>query len=202
MPDRDFWQSVYQSGATHWDLRGPTPVFCGLAENGEFSPGKMIVLGAGRGYDARLFARHGFMVTAVDIASDAVREMHALAEKDAPVAAVRADMFALPEFFAGMFDYVLEYVTYCAIDPAQREAYADLVAGLLKPGGHFIGLIFPIEERPGGPPFAVSADELVGMFAARGLKLVRREYPVDSIKPRAGREELVVCRRISDLVSD
>lgn len=195
MPDREFWESVYRSGATHWDLCGPTPVFCKLAESGVFPPGKMIVLGAGRGYDARLFARQAFSVTAVDFAAEAVREMQMLAEKDAPVAVIRADMFALPDFFEGMFDYVLEYVTYCAIDPAQRTAYADLVARLLKPGGQFIGLVFPIEDRPGGPPFAVDSDELIDLLAERGFELVRREVPADSIKPRAGREELVVCRR-------
>lgn len=195
MPDRDFWQSVYRAGTTFWDLGGPTPVFCAMAESGAYSPGKMIVLGAGRGYDARLFARHGFTVTAVDFASEAVRDMQMLAEKDAPVAAVRADMFALPEFFKGSFDYVLEYVTYCAIDPVQRVAYADVVADLLKPGGRFIGLIFPIEDRPGGPPFGVSPDELIELLTVRGFSLQHRGFPEETIKPRKGREELVVLEK-------
>jgi len=130
MPDTNspqFWQTAYQNGATAWDLGGPTPVFCRLAENGQITsehalpPGKMIVPGAGRGYDARLFARHGFTVTAVDFASDAIREMHLLAEPDAPVAIVKADWFDLPPFFEGNFDYVLEYVAYCAINPAQTR---------------------------------------------------------------------------------
>jgi SAM-dependent methyltransferase len=157
----------------------------------------MIVLGAGRGYDARLFARNGFTVTAVDFAPEAVRDMQQLAEPEAPIAALRADMFKLPPFMNGSFDYVLEYVTYCAIDPSSREDYVDLVANLLTPGGLFIGLIFPIGCHDGGPPFAVDADELIEGLIARGLTLVQREFPEDSIKPRKGREELVIMQQPS-----
>jgi methyl halide transferase len=191
----DFWQSVYQSGSTGWDLGGPTPVFCRLADSGVFPPGKMIVPGAGRGYDARLFAKHGFAVTAVDFASDAVREMHLLQEQDAPVAIVKADLFDLPSFFERAFDYVLEYVTYCAIDPARRTDYADVVNWLLEPGGTYIGLMFPVSDHKGGPPFAVSPNELVGLLQARGMQLRRREVPADTIKSRQGREELIVLQK-------
>lgn len=57
-----FWQQSYEEGHFPWDLGGPTPVFQRLVESGRFPAGRMIVLGAGRGYDARLFARHGFVV--------------------------------------------------------------------------------------------------------------------------------------------
>lgn len=198
MPDTnssEFWQSFYRAGETRWDLGGPTPVFCRLAESGDYPPGKMIVPGAGRGYDARMFARHGFTVTAVDFAPEAVRDMHLLAEEDAPVAILRADFFDLPQFFAGTFDYVLEYVMFCAIDPSRRAAYADAVARLLRPGGRFIGLVFPLSDHEGGPPFAVSSEELIGLLEDCGFSLEQREVPEDSIKPRKGREELVVMKK-------
>jgi SAM-dependent methyltransferase len=192
----NFWRSVYQQGKTGWDLGGYTPTFCRLLDEGEHSPGKMIVLGAGRGYDARLFSRRGFTVTAVDFASEAVRDMHALAEKDAPVSIVHADMFNLPPFFNGSFDYVLEYTCFCAIDPARRGDYAEVVAGLLKPGGRFVGLAFPIGSYDGGPPFAVDPDQLVDLLAGHGLKLVRREMSPDSIESRSGREELIIMQKM------
>ena len=209
MPDTNspqFWQTAYQNGATAWDLGGPTPVFCRLAENGQITsehalpPGKMIVPGAGRGYDARLFARHGFTVTAVDFASDAIREMHLLAEPDAPVAIVKADWFDLPPFFEGNFDYVLEYVAYCAINPARRTDYAEVVNWLLKPGGLFIGLMFPISNHRGGPPFGVSPKEIIQSLTIQGFTLMHREYPVDSIKPRAKREELIILQKSGEKI--
>jgi SAM-dependent methyltransferase len=190
----DFWEGAYQEGRDGWDLGGPTPVFQRLLRSGELAPGRMIVLGAGRGYDAREFARHGFAVTAVDFAADAVHEMRARADVQAPVEILQADIFALPRMLDGTFDFVLEYTCFCAIDPARRGDYADLVARLLKPGGLFIDLAFPIGGHAGGPPFAVSTEEILDLFRARGFTLVRRESPDDSIADRRGHEELLILR--------
>ncbi len=190
----DFWQSIYSRGAP-WDLGQATPVFRRLAESGRFSPGPLIVLGAGRGWDARLFASHGFQVTAVDFAAQAVEEMHRLADPGAPVEILQADIFDLPDELDGSFEYVLEYTCFCAIDPSRRPAYADLVARLLRPAGTYIALVFPIEDRPGGPPFGVDPDELIRLLEGRGFDLLQRERPADTIKPRRGREELVILKK-------
>ena len=48
------------------------------------------------------------------------------------------------------FDYLLEYTCFCAIDPKRRTEYADLVDRLLKPGGTYIDLAFPLDGRGGG----------------------------------------------------
>lgn len=190
-----FWQSNYEQGRLPWDLSGPTRVFRRLAESGRFPPGRMIVLGAGTGHDARLFGRHGYQVTAVDFAPGAVRAMHAQQEAAAPIVILKADLFALPPALMGLFDYILEYVCYCAIDPARRGEYGGVVNSLLRPGGILLALAFPVDERVGGPPFAVSPDEMIAQFAARGFRLLHREIPVDSIKPRRGVEELLVLQK-------
>ena len=65
------WEGDYQRGTTGWDMGTPTPVFVDLLAEDRFSPGRMLVPGAGRGHDAREFARHGFKVVAVDFAEDA-----------------------------------------------------------------------------------------------------------------------------------
>ena len=192
-----FWESIYQAGTTGWDMGTPTPVFYRLAYNKVYEPGKMIVLGAGRGYDARMFARHGFQVTAVDFAQEAVEYMREHQDPEHPFEVLHADLFDLPDRLAGAFDYVLEYVCYCAIDPDRRGDYADVVDRLPKPGGFLIALAFPITDRPGGPPFGVSPDEMIQLFEARGFELRRRELPFDSIKPRKGREELLVLQKTS-----
>lgn len=191
----EFWEAIYQRGAP-WDLGTPTPVFRRLLESGEFESGRMIVLGAGRGYDARMFARHGFEVTAVDFAAEAAEAMRALAEPDAPVDVVQSDLFALPPTLNDTFDYVLEYICFCAIDPARRPDYADLLSRLLKPGGTYIALLFPIWDRPGGPPFAVSPQELIGLLSERGFNLHHRQAaPPDSVSPRRQFEELLIFQK-------
>jgi SAM-dependent methyltransferase len=150
------------------------------------------VLGAGRGHDAREFARHGFTVTAVDFAADAVRDMRALADPQAPVAILQADIFALPHTLDGAFDYVLEYTCFCAIAPPRRSRYADLIARLLRPGGTYVALAFPLDDHAGGPPFAISVPELLSLFGARGFTLLQRETPADSVPQRRGMEELLI----------
>lgn len=190
-----YWQGNYDRGRLPWDLGGPTPVFRRLAENGLFPPGRMLVLGAGTGHDARLFSRHGFAVTAVDFAPGAVEAMRALAEPTAPVDICEADLFDLPVEFTSAFDYVLEYVCFCAVDPTRRPDYARAVDGVLRPGGLVVALAFPMYTGPGGPPFAVDPDEFAGLFREQGYHLVHRELPVDSIRPRKANEELLVLQK-------
>ena len=191
-----FWEQAYQEDRARWDIGTPTPVFQRLAESGQFTPGKMIVLGAGRGYDARMFARHGFDVTAVDFAEDAVRDMQKLDDPQTPVEILQADIFALPATMTHGYDYLLEYTCFCAIDPQRRSDYADLVARLVKPGGTVIALVFPIWEHKEGPPFAVTPEELISLLSDRGFYLDSREdQPADSVSPRREFESLLIFRK-------
>jgi len=189
------WEADYERKTDGWDLGGPTPVFKRLAFSGQFKPGRMIVLGAGRGHDAREFARHGFQVTAVDFASHAADEMRRLAEPDAPVEIIQGDLFALPKELHNSFDYVLEYTCFCAIDPKRRAEYADLVTQLLKPDGTYIDLAFPLDGRAGGPPFAVKEAEVMDLFQKRGFKLLSREKPAESVSQRRHAEELFIFQK-------
>ena len=190
-----FWEDNYRSGRTGWDLGMPTPVFQRLAESGEFPPGKMLVICAGRGYDARLFARLGFEVTAVDFAEEAVQEMLALNDPETSLEVIQADLFDLPAFMIAEFDYILEYTCFCAIDPQRRAEYINSVANLLKSGGMYIALAFPIGGRTGGPPFVVTPDELVDPLGKMGFEVVTREVPEDSVPGRQGIEKLLILMK-------
>lgn len=188
----DKWDANYEQGTAGWDLGRPTPVFQRLLLIRQLTPGRMIVLGAGRGHDAREFARHGFQVTAVDFSSQAVQEMRRLASPDAPAEILQHDIFTLPDTLDHSFDYVLEYTCFCAIDPGRRSEYADLVRRLLKPEGIYVDLAFPLDGRKGGPPFAVSVKEIMKLFQERGFKLLSREKLVDSVSSRRHAEELLL----------
>jgi methyl halide transferase len=189
------WEADYERGTDGWDLGGPTPIFKRLISSGQLTPGQLIVLGAGRGHDAREFARHGYQVTAVDFAKHAVSEMHRLADPHAPVEIMQQDIFAFPHDKNSSYDFLLEYTCFCAIDPSRRAEYADLVARLLKPDGIYIDLAFPLDGRTGGPPFAVTDVEIMKLFSERGFKLLSREKPAESIKPRRHAEELFIFQK-------
>jgi SAM-dependent methyltransferase len=158
------------------------------------TPGRALVLGSGRGHDALAFARAGWTVTGVDFSAEAlaIARRSAAGVEPAP-AFVEADIFHLSAAWNGAFDLVVEYVTYCAIAPYRRAEFAAAVSRLLAPGGRLLALFFPVEERPGGPPFGVDLDEAVRLFS-RHLRLLEQDIPMDSVKPRSGREVLTLWR--------
>jgi len=190
-----FWQMLYETNQFPWDLGGPTPVFQQLIQQNRFVPGKMMVLGAGKGHDARLFAEAGFGVTAVDFAPDAATAMQQLAATNPSFAILQTDFFQLPDHHNNQYDYVLDYTAFCAIDPSRRQAYAALIHRLLKPGGTLIMLAFPIGKRPGGPPYVVMPDRIIELFSEHQFNLQHRENHPDSVPIRKRHEELLILTK-------
>ncbi len=191
----DFWDQLYRSNRYPWDLGAPTPAFENLLEQGGIETGTMLVLGAGLGHDARLFASYGFKVTAVDFAREAVEAMEELQDPLFPIEVVQADFFTFPPAQNDGFDYILDYTSFCAIMPQRRSEYADMVTRLLKIGGSFIILAFPIGTMSGGPPFVVQPATIIELFTERGFDLTLREVPPHSAVGRAGHEELLIFTR-------
>ncbi len=68
-----------------------------------------------------------------------------------------------------------------------------MLAAILKPGGWLLACFFPMGERSGGPPFAVSEAEVRGLLALR-FELVEDYVPFASPEGRQGREWMVLAR--------
>jgi methyl halide transferase len=191
-----FWSERYRSGDAGWDLGGPTPVFLELLRTRRLPPGRALVPGCGTGHDALAFAREGFSVTGLDFAPEPLAEAR-LRASDAGLKAefVQADFFTLGEAYTAAFDYIIEYTMYCAIHPSRRALYAETAGRVLKPGGRLVALFFPVEDRPGGPPFGVDIAETERLFSPR-FQLVSSEIHPATIKPRRGREVLTIWERL------
>jgi SAM-dependent methyltransferase len=190
----DFWEAAYQQGRSGWDLGGPAPAFDTLLRSANRpAAGRAAVVGCGRGHDALAFARNGFTLVGFDFAPSAIaasRESAAAAGLTAEF--VQADIFALPSTYDGAFDYVVEHTCFCAIDPARRAEYVEVVRRLLRPDGELIGVFFA-HGRPGGPPFTTDADEVRRLFGGR-FTVESLEMAV-SIESRRGKELLGRFRR-------
>ncbi|HSM82316.1 MAG TPA: methyltransferase domain-containing protein [Nodosilinea sp.] len=182
------WEQRYQTGTTRWDLGQPAPALQALLESATAPPaGSAIVLGAGRGHDALHFARQGFAVTAVDFAPSAIQALAQQAQaENLTIQLLERDIFALVPEFAGQFNYVIEHTCFCAIDPALRPAYAQLVADLLKPQGELLAVFFT-HQRPGGPPFGTTPAEVRQLFEPH-FELLTLEPVANSIPSRRGEE--------------
>jgi SAM-dependent methyltransferase len=190
-----FWQGLYERQGDRWELGGPAPPLVEYLARHPRLPGEHIAVpGCGRGHDARLLARQGYRVRAFDFAEPAIREARALAaQARVEVAFEQRDVFGLAADYRGAFDGLWEYTCFCAIDPARRPEYVELVHALLKPGRWLLACFFPIGERPGGPPFATTETEVRRLFEPR-FAFEETHVPATSADGRQGREWLVLAR--------
>jgi thiopurine S-methyltransferase len=99
-----------------------------------------LVPGCGRGHEAALLADLGYEVIGLDFSGEAIERAQAVQGSDrTQLRWLQADLFdgaalAAAGITTGSLQGVLEHTCFCAIDPAQREAYLDTVARLLVPG--------------------------------------------------------------------
>lgn len=179
-----FWEHLYRDDAAGWELGRATPPLASYFA--KYSPrgSRVLVVGCGRGHEARMLAGHGAQVVAIDLAERAITAARGL-DAGTGVAYRVHDLF-VP--LAERFDMVVEHTCFCAIEPARRDEYVERVADALVDGGALVGLFFD-HGRPGGPPYTTDADELTRRFTRRFhvASLVRAE---DSVLVRAGQELL------------
>jgi len=91
------------------------------------------------------------------------------------------------------FNALFEHTLFCAIQPGQREAYADAVARWLPPGGLFVAVHYFLPIGEDGPPFGCDRTEILGRFESRFELLgewIPRSYP-----NRVGLERMYWWRR-------
>jgi SAM-dependent methyltransferase len=193
--DESFWSGVYQRGRDGWELGRATPPLARfLTANPGLVAGRgVLVVGCGRGHEARLAARLGARVTAVDIAPEAIEDARRRADLDTvSIDFRRRDLFDLPRA-PERWDLVLEHCCFCAIDPARRPEYVRAMAAVLAPRGALAGL-FWAHGREGGPPFSTTRAEIASLFAA-DFETELLEIPPDSVAARQGQELLALLRR-------
>lgn len=185
----EYWQNRYQEGTTRWDLGQAAPPLVKLLSPTLALPiGRVAVLGCGRGYDALLFAAHGFEVVGFDFAAAAIAEAKALAQATKSSAQfVQRDIFDLSSY-ANSFDYVVEHTCFSAIEPARRLAYLQVVRSVLKPQGELIGVFFT-HPRTGGPPFGVTPAEIQQYFE-KDFEILSLIPVTNSVPERQGEEHL------------
>lgn len=191
----EFWQDLYEHGGDGWELRQPHPSLVHFVDTTPPPRGRVAVPGCGRGHDARHLARQGYQAVGFDFAPAAVAEARALARKEGVrVTFEQRDIFTLALDHRAAFDGVWEYTCFCAIEPRRRAEYVETMAAIVKPGGWFLAVFFPIRVGGGGPPFPTSRPEVRRLLAPHFL--VERAFtPARPVQRRAGQEWMVLATR-------
>lgn len=139
-----------------------------------------LVPGCGRAYDALALARHGFdAVVAVDLAPTACKAAQSWLQESGDPAAAKvsvqcADFFSLQ----GKYDFIWDCTFLCALDPSVRERWATKHSELLSTNGALLTCVFPICDKTGGPPFAMSVPLVRDLLEPVGMQAVSILDPV------------------------
>ena len=106
------------------------------AQLGGFAGLRVIEIGAGRGTNALLYARHGAQATLLDRSPTALEQAAAVfAAHGLPVELVEADLFALPAALHGAFDVSMSFGLCEHFLDERRLGVVRAHLDLLRPGG-------------------------------------------------------------------
>ena len=160
MPD---WEALYQQGDTGWDRGEVSPALHTWLEQGAFDGATTVLIpGCGRGHEVIELAKRGFDVTALDLAPSAIAHLkNMLKQEDVQASAECVNIFEYkkPEHF----DVVYEQTCLCAIEPDEREQYAQAVYQWLKPNGKLLLSMMQTGDA-GGPPFHCDFMDMKKLF--------------------------------------
>jgi SAM-dependent methyltransferase len=192
--DPRFWQQAWARPTQGWEIGEAAPPLARWFAAHPPAGKRALVVGCGRGHEARLLAAGGAEVVAIDFTDEALLEARALAaQAGLRIDFRRRDLFRIGED-PERYDLIVEHCCFCAIDPARRGEYVEAVAGALVDGGELVGLFRTRAKPDGGPPFATLPEELERLFAPRFV-LAESSVPADSVEARRGGELLVQLKR-------
>jgi hypothetical protein len=194
------WERAWQEGRTRWDAGESPPALHELLAMDGLPRGRAFVPGAGSGYDVFTLAEAGYPTVGLDVAPTAAKRFASLrAERDLPPEAAQLRVDDFFAFDSPPFELWWDYTFLCALQPSERERWADRVDALVAPAGEVATLIFPSVDRPltedGGPPFPLTPEHVRGLLEPRGWVATHLEPPRRSHPGREGKEFLARWRR-------
>lgn len=192
--NKTFWENKYRSDHLGWDMGHVSPPLKAYIDQLSDKTVKILIPGAGNGYEARYLFQQGFSnVHVVDIAQQPLAHIRAEAPDFPEHQLIEADFF---EWEHEPFDLILEQTFFCALLPSLREAYMHKMKQLLYPGATLAGLFFDFPLTENGPPFGGSEAEYRSLFAPHfHIRTLERAH--NSIKPRQGTELFFIFERKS-----
>jgi hypothetical protein len=188
----EFWTECYEQDQAGWDIgvaSTPLVTYIDQLENKDL---KILIPGAGNGYEAEYLFQNGFKnVFVLDIAKIPLDNLLARIP-DFP-----SEQLIHQNFFDhdGQYDLILEQTFFCALDPKLRQDYANHIFKLLKKGGKLVGLYFCFKDRPmnQGPPYNGTLQEYLTYFTAFDVKKFGVCY--NSIQPRDENELFAIFQK-------
>ena len=184
MNSNKYWNERYQSQDTPWTLNTISPPIQYFFENlGKEKKYKILIPGAGLGFEAQFLHKLGHEVHIVDISEHAILAF----KKKFP--GIPVNQIHCENYFEhlDLYDFIVEQTFFCALSPDLRENYVKHTRKLLLPKGRLIGLLFDDVGSCTNPPFRANRNEYQNFFE-ESFHILKLETCYNSIKPRQGNE--------------
>jgi methyl halide transferase len=197
------WEQRYQTGDTPWEKGAAAPPLLEWLGSRGALHGKVLVPGCGTGHDVRAIAAASptAQVVGLDIAASALVEARRFPSGGRETYQL-GDLFDLPIELTNWFEWVFEHTCFCVIEPRYRPDYVHAITRALLPEGALLAIFFLNPWDPGetpeggGPPFAVTREELDRLFGSR-FELLEEFKPRTAYPGREGREIVRLLRKKS-----
>jgi len=140
-----YWKEEYVKSCKTRQMENFSAVFEDMFKKYKMiSPGKILIIGCDKGYDAVLAAKNGFDVTAIVFSNESIVSAEELAFQNlVKINFLSGDFFLMDENNFLQFNYVFEFGMFNATNSFIRKEYLKKISLLLKPGGKLITLILP-----------------------------------------------------------
>lgn len=179
----EYWESRYKENEIGWDTGKITTPLKGYIDQITNKNIKILIPGAGNGYEFDYLIENGFTnVYVVDFAATPLKNIAIRNPK------FKENLIHLNFFELDMtFDLIIEQTFFCALNPDLRAKYVAKMTDILNNNGKIVGLLFNFPLTEVGPPFGGSLEEYQNIFS-KEFKIKTLEKAYNSIKPRADKE--------------
>lgn len=185
--NKEYWESRYKENEVGWDTGAITTPLKEYIDQLENKDTKILIPGAGNGYEFEYLISKGFRnVYVLDIAQQPLENIARRVENTFSKNLIEQDFFEHQE----QYDLILEQTFFCALDPKLREKYVEKAHSLLTEHGKLVGLLFQFPLTQSGPPFGGSKEEYVKLFSDF-FTIKTLEDCYNSIKPRMNNEVFI-----------
>ncbi len=186
-----YWENLYKTKKTSWDIGYIcTPIKEYIDQLTDKSL-KILIPGAGNGYEAEYLYKKGFRNTCyLDYSETAIQNFKKICPNFPESNIVKKDFFE----HKGTYDLIIELTFFTSIIPERRDILAKKMFDLLKTGGKYIGVFFCHKFGCDNPPYGAIKETYIELIKDL-FEIKTFETAYNSIKPRAGRELFFIFQK-------
>ncbi len=188
---RSYWDEQYKLPKTGWDIGYASPPLCGYFDQLKDKNIRILVPGAGSGWEVEYLYREGFSnVFFLDFSVESLTKFKLRCPEFPEKQIIFGDFF----HHDGTYDLIVEHTFMSSIEPNRRADYVDKMRDLLHPGGKLVGLLFNHEFDWNRPPFGGTEEQYRQLFEEK-FSIKHLSLATNSIKPRRNRELFVLLQK-------